>query len=70
MPIVAAQLCNRVADVNNAQAHKLLALIKVARNVNHGNFIFIDGGIGDIRIGDIDIRIGEIKNDFQTCRMN
>ena len=63
MPIVAAQLCNRVADINNAQAHKLLALIKVARNLNHGNFIFIDGG-------DIDIRIGEIKNDFQTCRMN
>ena len=44
--------------------------MKVAHNVKHGNFIFIDGGIGDIRIGDIDIRIGEIKNDFQTCRMN
>ena len=63
MLIVAAQLCNRVADVNNAQTRKLLARMKVAHNVNLGNFIFIDGG-------DIDIRIGEIKNDFHTYRMN
>jgi hypothetical protein len=63
VPIVAAQLCNRVADINNAQAHELLSLIKVARNLNHENFIFINGG-------DIEIRIGEIKNDFHTYCMN
>ena len=79
MPIVAAQLCNRVTEVNNTQARELLARMKVARNVNLGNFIFIDGGVGginirigdiNIRIGDIEIRIGEIKNDFHTYRMN